>query len=87
MQPILEVACIERHNEFGAGLAMSGFSVASYDSVVKGTALGGRRDPGRWLDAISSLLNKPTALMFVLIDAPKTACNKGTADIKGTAPN
>ena len=40
VQPILEVACLECHNESGEGSAMSGFSVASYESVMKGTALG-----------------------------------------------
>lgn len=40
VQPILEVACLECHNESGEGSAMSGFSVVSYESVMKGTALG-----------------------------------------------
>lgn len=40
VQPILEIACIECHNESGEGVSMSGFSVASYDSIMKGTALG-----------------------------------------------
>ncbi len=40
VQPILEVACLECHNDSGEGTAMSGFSVASYDSIMKGTDLG-----------------------------------------------
>ncbi len=40
VQPILEIACLECHNESGEGVAMSGFSVASYESVMKGTDLG-----------------------------------------------
>ncbi len=40
VQPILEIACLECHNEAGEGTAMSGFSVASYDSIMKGTDLG-----------------------------------------------
>jgi hypothetical protein len=40
VQPILEIACLDCHNESGEGSAMSGFSVASYESVMKGTDLG-----------------------------------------------
>ncbi|MBT8087567.1 MAG: hypothetical protein KJO46_06000 [Gammaproteobacteria bacterium] len=40
VQPILEIACLECHNDTGEGVAMSGFSVASYDSIMKGTDLG-----------------------------------------------
>ena len=40
VQPILEVACLDCHNESGEGSAMSGFSVASYESLMKGTDLG-----------------------------------------------
>ena len=40
VQPILEIACLDCHNESGEGSAMSGFSVASYASIMKGTDLG-----------------------------------------------
>lgn len=40
VQPIFEKNCIKCHNGGGEGVAESGFSVASYDSVMKGTTLG-----------------------------------------------
>jgi len=40
VQPILQVACLECHNDTGEGVAASGFSVVDYAAVMKGTALG-----------------------------------------------
>ena len=40
VQPILEVACLECHNDTGEGVAASGFSVVDYAAVMKGTELG-----------------------------------------------
>ena len=40
VQPILEVACLECHNNIGEGVAASGFSVVDYAAVMKGTELG-----------------------------------------------
>ena len=40
VQPILEIACIECHTSAGEGVAASGFTVDSYDAVMKGTDLG-----------------------------------------------
>lgn len=40
VQPILEIACLECHNNIGEGVAASGFSVVDYAAVMKGTDLG-----------------------------------------------
>ena len=58
VQPILEVACIECHNDAGEGEAISGFSVASYESIMKGTDLGPVVVPG---SSISSNLYRVVA--------------------------
>ena len=46
VQPIFEKHCIECHDSGGEGVAMSGFSVRDYDSVMKGTELGQVVVPG-----------------------------------------
>ena len=46
VQPILEVACLECHNDSGEGVAASGFSVVDYAAVMKGTGLGPAVIPG-----------------------------------------
>lgn len=58
VQPILDIACIECHNDTGEGSAISGFSVASYDSIMKGTELGPVVVPG---SSISSNLYRVIA--------------------------
>jgi hypothetical protein len=58
VKPVLDVACIGCHNETGEGSAMSGFSVASYDSIMKGTDLGPVVVPG---SSISSNLYRVIA--------------------------
>lgn len=40
VQPIFIKNCIKCHNGGGEGVAASGFSVVSYDRVMKGTTLG-----------------------------------------------
>jgi hypothetical protein len=40
VMPILAEHCLDCHQEGGAGYAASGFSVASYDDVMKGTRNG-----------------------------------------------
>jgi hypothetical protein len=40
VMPILAENCLDCHQEGGAGYAASGFSVASYDDVMKGTRNG-----------------------------------------------
>ena len=40
VQPILEVACSNCHSSSGEGIVASGFSVDSYQSLMKGTSLG-----------------------------------------------
>lgn len=37
--PIFEMHCVECHDSSGEGIAASGFSVADYDGVMKGTDL------------------------------------------------
>lgn len=46
VQPILEEHCIECHDSGGEGVVTSGFSVLSYDSVMKGTKFGRVIVPG-----------------------------------------
>lgn len=58
VQPILDIACIECHTSDGEGVAASGFSVGSYESVMKGTALGAVVVPG---SSISSTLYRVIA--------------------------
>lgn len=53
VQPILDNYCAECHTGEGAGLEASGFSVASYESVMKGTKFGSMIEPG---DPLSSSL-------------------------------
>ena len=40
VKPILDRNCIECHQAGGAGLEVSGFSMASYDDLMKGTNFG-----------------------------------------------
>lgn len=56
--PILEVSCLECHNNSGEGAATSGFSVVDYASVMKGTELGPAVIPG---SSISSNLYRVIA--------------------------
>lgn len=58
VQPILKTACTVCHTNAGEGVAASGFSVDSYDSVMKGTALGAVVVPG---SSISSTLYRVIA--------------------------
>ncbi|MDH3491659.1 MAG: hypothetical protein OEM20_06595 [Gammaproteobacteria bacterium] len=58
VQPILEVACLECHNNTGEGVAASGFSVIDYAAVMKGTKLGPAVIPG---SSISSTLYRVIA--------------------------
>ena len=46
VQPIFEKHCIECHDTRGEGVTASGFSVRSYDSVMKGTKFGPIVEPG-----------------------------------------
>jgi mono/diheme cytochrome c family protein len=40
VQPILQANCLSCHQEGGAGFEASGFSMASYDELMKGTQYG-----------------------------------------------
>lgn len=62
VQPIFEKHCIDCHDGGGEGVTASGFSVRSYDSVMKGTKFGQVVVPG---SSISSTL--------YLVVAQKTA--------------
>jgi cytochrome c len=53
VQPLLLEYCAECHDDTGEGVAASGFSVSSYDSVMKGTKFGAVVIPG---SSISSSL-------------------------------
>lgn len=53
VQPILDNYCAECHTGEGAGLEASGFSVASYEAVMRGTKFGAMVEPG---DPLSSSL-------------------------------
>ena len=46
VQPIFEEHCIECHDSGGEGVVTSGFSVLSYDSIMKGTKFGRVIVPG-----------------------------------------
>jgi hypothetical protein len=40
VKPILQANCLECHQQGGSGFAASGFSMASYDDLMKGTQYG-----------------------------------------------
>jgi hypothetical protein len=40
VEPILQANCLSCHQEGGAGFEASGFSMASYDDLIKGTQYG-----------------------------------------------
>ena len=46
IRPILQANCEMCHSQNGVGYAVSGFSVASYASLLKGTKFGPVIDPG-----------------------------------------
>ena len=46
VKPILDKHCLPCHAEGGSGYAASGFSIADYDSVAKGTKFGPVTAPG-----------------------------------------
>lgn len=46
IEPVFRRHCIECHDTTGEGVAASGFSVHSYDSVMKGTSFGPVVVPG-----------------------------------------
>ena len=58
VQPILDVACSQCHSSSGEGIVASGFSVETYQSVMKGTNLGAVVVPG---SSISSTLYRVIA--------------------------
>ncbi len=53
INPILVANCLSCHDGSGEGLAVSGFSVLTYDSIMKGTKYGPVIEPGN--SASSSL--------------------------------
>jgi len=46
VQPILQANCLSCHQEGGAGYEASGFSMATYDGLLKGTNAGAMVIPG-----------------------------------------
>jgi len=46
VQPILQANCLSCHQEGGAGHEASGFSMATYDDLMKGTSGGAMIVPG-----------------------------------------
>jgi hypothetical protein len=46
VKPILQANCLSCHQEGGAGYEASGFSMASYDELMKGTRFGPMVLPG-----------------------------------------
>ncbi len=60
IKPILDANCLECHDGSGEGSAASGFSVKTYDSIMKGTKFGPVIEPG---SSVSSSLYRMVAHM------------------------
>ena len=56
IHPMLEQRCGTCHENDGEGVAASGFSVASYDDLMKGTKYGPVIEPGNSLNSSFMLL-------------------------------
>ena len=60
IKPILVANCLKCHDGSGEGSASSGFSVKTYDSIMKGTKFGPVIEPG---NSVSSTLYRMVAHM------------------------
>ena len=61
VDPILKASCLSCHSPAGEGYAASGFSVESYQSLMKGTRYGPVIDPGSSINSTLSRLIKHEA--------------------------
>jgi len=71
--PIFEKRCLSCHKAGGKGYEKSGFSVESYDAILKGTRHGRVIDPGSSINSTLFRLvdHQVDPQIFMPLDAPK----------------